>query len=63
MHGASNPEKIAEGASMLERELKATLQMRQLSQPGAEVWTWAGDESKASDGPGEFVKLIAGKGP
>jgi ethanolamine-phosphate cytidylyltransferase len=66
-NGAPDPQKVAEGAEMLER-IKDYATDETALQPGAEVWSWTErdpgkpGEPKAPDS-GRFEKVVAGKGP
>jgi ethanolamine-phosphate cytidylyltransferase len=66
-NGAPDPQKVAEGAEMLER-IKDYATDETALQPGAEVWSWTEQdpgnpgEPKAPDS-GRFEKVVAGKGP
>ena len=65
--GAQDAQKVAEGAMMLDR-IKEYATDETALQPGAEVWTWAGNalsmpEERKAVGPGKFEQLVAGKGP
>ena len=65
--GLTGPQTAAAGAEMLEM-IKDYALDETGSQPGAEVWTWAGNEvSKPGElsvaEAGTFEKLVSGKGP